>query len=158
MNVDGSIQSTETGYFLSRYNSRSGFTLIEILVALVLLSIFAMLAYGSYSRYIVEARRVEGASLLLEAGTRMEQFMAENGRYSNDMRNLGYAADPTISRTGVYRVDATIDATGQTFTLTAVRAAQQAADIVCGDLTLSNLGVKSAINNTDPNPAKTCWE
>lgn len=158
MHGESSIQLAGTGDFLSRHNTHHGFTLIEILVALVLLSIFAVLAYGSYSRYIVEARRVEGAGLLLEAGTRMEQFMAENGRFTDDMRKLGFGADPTVSRTGVYRVDAAIDATGQTFTLTAVRAAQQAADIVCGDLTLTSLGVKSAINNTDPTPAKNCWE
>lgn len=158
MRTHGSIQIAGTGDYLSRNKTHHGFTLIEILIVLVLLSIFSVLAYGSYSRYILEARRVEGAGLLLEAGTRMEQFMAENGRYTNNMTQLGFGADPIVSRTGVYRVDAAIDATGQTFSLTAVRAAQQAADIVCGDLTLSSLGVKSAINNTEPTPAKNCWE
>lgn len=141
-----------------RRDPHQGFTLIELLVALTLLSILAVIAYGSYSRFIVEARRAEGTGLLLEVGARQEQFMAENGQYTNDMRRLGYAADPIVSRNGYYSVDAALGAGNQSYVLTAVRAAQQTQDIVCGDLTLSDLGLKSAVNNTDPTPLKTCWE
>lgn len=134
-----------------------GFTLVEVMMVVVLISIVAGLGYPSYVNHVVKGRRGDAHALMLEAAVKQEQFFAQRGSYTADMRELGYATDPATSAHGFYQVDATLSGGGQGYTLTASRQGVQTSDGRCGDLTLTNTGIKSAVSHNDDAPQKNCW-
>ena len=73
---------------------QSGVTLIELLIAIVLLSIIAASAYPSYTQYVVRAKRTAGKSVLLQVADRQQQYFMDNKRYANALTSLGYLENP----------------------------------------------------------------
>ena len=57
------------------------FTLVELLVVLAIVSILAAIAYPSYARHVVKARRIEAQLALVDAMQRQEQYRALHHRY-----------------------------------------------------------------------------
>lgn len=134
-----------------------GFTLVELMMVVVLIGVVGGLAYPAYVGQVVKARRGDAHALMLAAAVKQEQFYAQRGSYTADMRDLGYAADPATSENGFYQIDAILSGGGQGYTLTATRVGVQTNDSRCGDLTLTHTGIKSAVNNSDSTPQTTCW-
>jgi type IV pilus assembly protein PilE len=62
-------------------NMKRGFTLIEMLVVLVILSIVAGMAYPSYSRHVARARRTEGQIDLIETMQQQERYYQQHNSY-----------------------------------------------------------------------------
>lgn len=60
---------------------QAGFTLVEILVVLAIVSILAAIAYPGYARHVVKTRRVEAQLALVEAMQRQEQYRALHHTY-----------------------------------------------------------------------------
>ena len=73
---------------------QSGVTLIELLIAIVLLSIIAASAYPSYTQYVVRAKRTAGKSVLLQVADRQQQYFMDNKRYANALTTLGFQENP----------------------------------------------------------------
>ena len=139
-----------------------GFTLIELMIAVVVLSIIAAIALPSFRENVRQGRRLEARSLLLENAQFMERFHTENNRYN--LRADG--ATPVVlpinasPRNGasLYGIsfDSLVPLTADSFNLRAVPVAggNMEAD-ACGTYLLSNLGVKTNLNNTKP--SAECW-
>ena len=84
-------------------NSRSiqaqkqkGFTLIELMIAAVIVSILAAVALPAYSEYVIKSRLTEAFSALASAQARAEQFWADNRTY---VGITAPAATPTFQYT-----------------------------------------------------------
>ncbi len=60
-----------------------GFTLIEMMVVIVIISILAAVATASYRSYIVKARRTSAQEELLQIQQIVEEFYALNHTYQN---------------------------------------------------------------------------
>lgn len=135
--------------------SNKGFTLIELMVTIVVASILVTVGFSAYSNQMIKGRRADAHTALLRAAAMQEQYLIQNGAYTANMTKLGFASDPATSENGYYSIDATVAGGG--YTLTATRVAPQTADTDCGDLTFTNLNVKSAINATNSNPSINCW-
>mgnify|MGYP000187368504 CR=1 FL=1 len=60
-----------------------GFTLIELLIAVVIVAVLATIAIVSYQSYIVRENRQLAEHSLTAAASKMEQYYAQNGRYTN---------------------------------------------------------------------------
>jgi type IV pilus assembly protein PilE len=71
-------------------------TLIELMIAVVIVGILTMIAYPNYTSYLVKSRRSQATACLQEASQFMERFYTTNLRY--DQTTGGTAVSlPTTS-------------------------------------------------------------
>jgi type IV pilus assembly protein PilE len=61
---------------------QQGFTIVELMVVVAIAAIIAAFAIPSYNEYTTRAKLQEATSQLSEWRTRMEQYYADNRRYS----------------------------------------------------------------------------
>lgn len=61
--------------------SNSGFTLVELMVVVVIISLLAMVAVPSYNTSVSKSRRADAQSSLSNFANTMEQYFTENGTY-----------------------------------------------------------------------------
>lgn len=139
-----------------KYNK--GFSLLELVSSLVIVGILASMAIPAYVGHVESSRRTDAIGALVTLATMQEKYHYTTGSYTDDMTLLGHSADPALSPESFYQIDATLIDAGQNFTLTATRQGKQTGDTLCGDLTLTSTGIKSAINNTSSNPLDDCWQ
>lgn len=128
----------------------SGFSLIELMVAVVVVSILAAVAWPSYQDYTRKGNRSAAQQLLLEVATKQAQYIIDARGYTATIGSGGL----NIARDGwtcaatctnsYYTVSVTIDndARPPTFTATAtpISTTVQASD---GTLNYTNLGTKT---------------
>lgn len=132
-----------------RVQHSSGFTLIELMIAVAVVGILAAIAYPSYQDSVRKARRADAKSALLDAAQRQERFYTENNQYTNVLVKpdpcvgaacgLGYATTKTTD--GYYDLAINAPLTGtapnqrrNTFTITATpdSTKSQVQDTNCG--------------------------
>jgi len=146
-----------------QHRRQRGYTLLEMMVVVAIVTILASIGYPSYMGYITRTNRVAAKSMLLQVADRQEQFFANNKQYTNDLTALGYAANGfmvndqgafTADGAGdrIYRITLT-NTTPMTYTVNAVPQLRQAShDAQCMTLTLTHTGVR------DQTGASTeCW-
>ena len=112
----------------------SGFTFIEIMIAITIVSILAALALPSYGNYVREARRADGHLALLQEAQTMERCRSTSWSYASC--SLTSATSPE----NYYTVTVVSNAT--TYTLTATAANAQANDAGCSPMTINHLGAR----------------
>ena len=134
---------------------QSGFTLLELMIAVVVVGIIASIAYPSYTGYIERGYRSEGQAFLLDIAARQERFYAQNNSYASSMQNLGLAAE---SSTGKYKVAAGGISVGQSNTGGyLLKVTPTFNDKVCGVLTLNGLGTRGVEGDKNGAKTKECW-
>jgi len=133
---------------MNKKNSSQGFTLIEVMIAVVIVGILAAIAYPSYIDYIIKSGRSEGVAAVMNVANLQEQYYLDNRSYTTDMTKLGLVADPFITEHGYYSVASA--GTGS-FTITATAKGNQASrDSTCATITMTSAGVKG--------PSAECWK
>lgn len=70
----------------------SGFTLIELMIAIVVLSILAAIAYPTYTEFVRRSRIVDATSQLNDLRIRQEQAFQDNRRYDDGAGNCAINA------------------------------------------------------------------
>ena len=143
-----------------------GVTLIELLIAMVVLALIASFAYPSYMNYVVDTKRTAAASMLLQVADRQQQFFMDNKRFANDLTNLGFANNPlVIADDGRTVADAAnsastysvmlADVTPTSYTVTAAPLNSQATrDTKCGSLTLN----QALLKGSSGGGGSDCWK
>lgn len=58
-----------------------GFTLVEVMIALVIVGVLAALAYPSYLSHVSKTRRLDCGAVLVDFGNAMERFFAVHNTY-----------------------------------------------------------------------------
>lgn len=137
----------------SPYRSQNGFTLIELMITVVIISILASIAYPSYQEFVKRGNRTEGQAFLNEVAARQERYFAQNNEYTDDVDRLNLK-DGSTSETEKYELSIVIDedADDGGYTLT---AEEQFNDTACGNLTLTATGVKGVSGSK---AAADCWK
>lgn len=124
----------------------SGFSLIELMVAVVIVAILAAIAVPSYSSYVVRGSRAAAQTQLLELAGLQEKIFLNSNAYTpsvaaayNGTSAGGLGRTDGLTPDGKYTLSLDIVAPAQTFTLTATPVAgkSQAGD---GTLTISENG------------------
>ncbi|MEN3291573.1 MAG: type pilus assembly protein PilE [Burkholderiales bacterium] len=126
----------------------AGFTLVELMIAVVVLGVLAGMAYPSYREHMRKGRRAEAKTALMSAAQALERYYTENGKYAD--------APSSVFPTATYYTlsFASGQPTATTFAIRAAPAVAQSGD-KCGTYTLNHLGEKGVANATATVTA--CW-
>lgn len=128
-----------------------GFSLIELLIVGVILTILGAVAMGFYRDNVLASNRTEARATLTEIAASLEKCRSLYGAYNAANCNV---ALPQASDTNYYTVAATaIGATTFTLTASPVAGGPQAGDGDCTTFTLTNTGVKGATGAATAD----CW-
>ena len=145
---------------------QSGFTLIEILVAVAIIGILAAIAIPSYQQNILKSQRVDAMNALLNLAAQEERYYTTNNTYTNVVANLGYSPASTSLTNSFYIPHATnadylvavTAASGTSYTLSAVPQNNQVKD-ACYTYVLTQGGVQSnqKSSGTTITSPSDCW-
>ncbi len=129
-----------------------GITLIELMVAVAVIGILAGVAYPSYVDFVTRSNRAEPQQELLRIANLQEMYYVDNREYTADMKALGLNADPYVTDSGLYSIDATLNTNKDEFILKATAQGTQATnDSACLNMQVTETGAKSATS-------ADCWE
>jgi type IV pilus assembly protein PilE len=143
-----------------RQAPQAGFTLVELLIAVVISGVLVAIAVPSFSNYIMQGRRPDAKTGLLDLAAREERYYTVHNSYTAVASNLGYgstASFPMNVGSGPdYQLAVTSPAgttAGSAFTITATPINAQASD-ACGTYSLNNLGLQTVSGSPG---ASSCW-
>lgn len=137
------------------HTKHKGFTLIELMIVVAVVGILTAIAYPSYAEYVRRGHRSDAKAALLQAQQWLERAATATGQYPTALPATftGWATDATKR----YSIGFKGAATPTTYTLIATRKAGPQATDRCGDMTLTNTGVRSADSYTVSNVEAECW-
>ncbi len=133
--------------------SRSGFTLVELMVTVAIVGILASIAYPSYVEYVRRANRADAQAIMMENAQYMERYFTTNGTY------LGSTPlpKPQSPASGTPKYNITAPAATLLATSYIIQAVPTAAfpDPLCGTLTVSQTGART---ESGTGSQADCWK
>lgn len=129
-----------------------GFTLIELMIVVAVVSILAYLATGSFGENVIAAKRTDGRTGILNVASTLEKCKAIYGTYNNGNCSVNNG-DSIPSPEGLYNVS--VGSTATAFALTANPAAgkSQTNDSMCTSIRLNHLGQQTGTGSD----SDVCW-
>jgi type IV pilus assembly protein PilE len=138
-----------------------GFTLIELMVVVGIVAILVSIALPSYQDSVRKGRRGQAKSDLVELAQRAERYRTVNNTYAGFWATTTTedGRSPRVGATPAYLIsrDGGADTATDTFTLSAVPQGGQAADALCGTLSVNQAGAKRASGDTSTTNQNRCW-
>jgi type IV pilus assembly protein PilE len=139
-----------------------GFTLIELMIVVTIISILAAVGYPSYRQYVKRAARAEAKTALLENAQFLERNFTTANKYDKDSagndiesEDLPVQASPKSGEGAAKYTIALSNVDTSTYTLTASPVANGAMDDdECGTLSIDEAGTKSVSGSLS---VAQCW-
>jgi len=144
-----------------------GFTLIELMIVVVVITVLAMIAFPMYTKQLQKSRRAEAKQTLADYSLREEKWRANHTTYTSTMADIGGSA--TSLPNGYYTIAISFPTTGNcpgtggaakgsanSFIITATAAGVQAADSSCATIVLTN-DCGTVSKSSSPAGSATCW-
>jgi type IV pilus assembly protein PilE len=130
--------------------TQQGFTLIELMITVAIVTILAAIAYPGYRQYVERARRTDAVAVLLEAKQFIERFYTERRTYvgvAAALANTSLIKSPRDGTTAFYTITAANEGL-TTYTLTATPTASWTPS-KCGALSVDQADTRS-VSTSDP--------
>ena len=99
---------------MAKQSSR-GFTLIEVMIAVIIIGILAAIAYPSYLDHVRRGHQTEAQGQMMELAAALEAHRAKNFSYAGGTIN---GLTPHIDNNAHYNHDLTLGNGDQSFTIT----------------------------------------
>jgi len=134
---------------------QGGFTLIELMITVAVVSVLAAVALPAYKEQIARGKRTDAETALLDAAQYMQRYYAANNSYdaTDPVPSLPVQVSPRGSNGAAVNYNLSIKAKSATgFTVQAVPANAMAAD-KCGTLTYDDQQVRGASGAA----VSACW-
>ena len=148
------------GLYKDRYKGNSmikktrGFTLIELMIEVAVLSIIVAIGYPSYLEHVKKSRRAEGMGQLLELADRMERSYSDRGTYPTNISEVYVATTD-----GGFYTLSIITANNVSFEVRATPTSLGKQDEdKCTSFSLTSLGNKWADDGTNSSLNDYCWK
>jgi type IV pilus assembly protein PilE len=123
-----------------------GFTLIELMVVVVIVSILAAVAIPSYSQYVIRANRSAAQQFMLDVASRAEQYRLDARNYPSALGTgagqLNVTVPDDVSPYYTVTLGADNVATPPIYTITATPVAGSR-QVGQSTLTLNSAGIKA---------------
>ncbi len=118
-----------------------GFTLIELMVTVAIISILSMIALPSYQSHIQKSRRIDAKNALVALQLAQEKYRGNNATYADSLSALGLS---TTSAQGHYVIALTAPTSnspsGTAYRATATATGLQTQDTGCQTLVVTQTG------------------
>jgi len=140
-----------------------GFTLAEMLTALVVIVVLAAIAIPMWRNHLLRVRRADAIAALMAVQSGQDKFFGRNARYVNAAAlatpppaGLGLA---TTSERGFYQIELTTsdDALGYTAIARSRPVTGGTEDSRCAQLSIDHLGIRRATDAAGVDRAADCW-
>jgi type IV pilus assembly protein PilE len=141
-----------------RPSRTTGFSLIELMITVLIISVLVSIAVPSYIDKVRKSRRTEAKTVLLDLAGREERFYNTNNTYSIAAADLGYGTGGNVTAqavgNGYYTVTVQLNAGPPVgYTLTANAVGDQIKDTHCQTFTLQSTGAQTSAPDTT-----SCWQ
>lgn len=134
-------------------NNLRGVTLIELLIALVILGVIASIALPTWSTQTQKIRRADAREGLIKTQFAQEKFRIKNGRYTNSMSDLGLLGLDSSLR-NYYRISIVFGSNTAFLATAAPNANGGQRNDACGTFAINQSGPETS--GTYANDAD-CW-
>lgn len=152
---------------LARTRFQQGVTLIELMIVTAVVAILAAIGYPSYQEQVAKSRRADVQRAMIEAEQYMRRYFNARDTFTGVTLPAALASSPRAgSGAASYNivfiennavVATTTALSASTYTIRAVRTGSMASD-KCGDLNVTNTGVKTLLNNTAGTTLANCFK
>lgn len=124
-----------------------GFTLVELMIAVLIVGILAAIGYPTYREYVKRGNRAAAQSVMMDIKSVQQQYFLANRSYGV-ASDLGYSLPPGVAGNYTLSIQtgkaltsacAVVDSTIPSYVITLTATGGQASD---GDLLLGNEGTK----------------
>ena len=141
--------------------TRSGFTLIEMMIVVVIVAILAVVVLPSYQSYVMKARRTEAKAALTTVAQTLERYATENGILGYTLASLNDTPGDRVvakvtTESGYYELSFANDPTLSAFELRATPKNAQVNDR-CGIFRINQRGERE-VTNTFGKTKEECWQ
>ena len=69
-------------------SKQMGFSLIELMIAVVIVGVLAAVAFPSYQNYIVKSNRAAAQAFMVDAASREKQYLLDARSYKDTVHKL----------------------------------------------------------------------
>lgn len=144
---------------MKKRNSSAGFSLIELMIAVAIIGILAMVALPSYNDYIRRSALSEAFANMSDIRVKLEQFYQNNRAYGTAGQTPECGHDGTASRVnfsaeGKFTYTCELSSGNQGYTITAAATTGPAAG---HDYKLDHTNAKKTTKFKGNTVVKACW-
>lgn len=133
---------------------QNGFTLVEIMIAVVIIGILASVALPAYQDYVIRGKLTEATSNLADARIKMEQYFQDNRKYGDAG---GTACPATIAASSDNFSYTCSTPTTDTYTITAKSKAGLGVNVFVYTIDEDNLKKTTSLKSGWGSTPANCW-